>query len=74
MLKTGFVMGVAVGAAIGMCVAATCPKVSSAVRRFKRQAKNAVSEKCDECKQAVEDMANMQFAQYDHQQPDNKSL
>ena len=58
MLKAELIFGMALGAVVGMCVCASCPKVCSTFKKMKKQTLDAVSEKCEECKQAIDEMAN----------------
>ena len=57
-MNSNFILGMVTGLAVGMFVATTCPKVNCAIKKFKNKTAQVVSEKCDECKEAVNTMAN----------------
>ena len=71
MMNSNFILGMATGLAVGMFVATTCPKVNCALKKFKNKTAQVVSEKCDECKEAVNTMAHQSCCQPNEQTSQN---
>jgi len=59
MCKSGFIFGAMVGSVFGMVVCATCPKINSFINKYKRRTMDAVLNKCEQCKQKIEEVANI---------------